>query len=198
MHAYTNIIHTISMLFIFSNNTKTAHLCQINNQAIRLELPKQTQSGLFENTPNNLIAQFQFLGLKNHGHTGPKHSNHLYGSWPKTKPSRRKLLPLGGCQNSPILVSMRSSSCEDKLSLLLRLKLPIRSSKNLERRLSFSLYNSLFLFSFMCFLPSPIPPVDPRWVKWDVISFHMLSPYWFPWISLSIYPSTLDLHPILW
>ena len=43
---------------------------------------------------------------------------------------------------------MRSLCREDELFLLLRLKLPVRSPRNLKRRWSLSLYNSLFPFLF--------------------------------------------------
>ena len=57
-------------------------------------------------------------------------------------------LPLRVSRNSPTSVSMRSPCREDKLFLLLCLKPPVRSPRNLERRRSLSLYNYLFPFIF--------------------------------------------------
>ena len=61
--------------------------------------------------------------------------------------SRRKPTSWSFCQNSPTPVSMRSPCRKVELFLLLRLKPSVRSSGNLERRWSLSLYNSLFLSS---------------------------------------------------
>ena len=64
-------------------------------------------------------------------------------------------LPLGVYRNSPFLVSTCSSCRKEGLFLLLHRKPTVRSSKNLERRQSFSLYFffSLLSLSFLCFLP---------------------------------------------
>ena len=119
------------------------------------------------------------LGKNNHHTTLRVESNQ----------SRRRPTSRIFCQNSPTPVSMRSPCREVELFLLLRLKSPVRSSGNLERRWSLSLSLKLSLFiplSFLLFFFPPIPLLGSRWAK--SLSSHLPHVKFSSSLKISPYP----------
>ena len=133
------------MLFTFSNNTNSTHgsinsstislrTIQNKRRSLALECPKtihnlvQTvlkQSQHFSTQSQHFSTQSHSVGLKHMAISAPTIATIWMALSQRLNQVGEKLLPLGVCQNFPIPVSMRSSICEDKLSLLLHLKPPV-------------------------------------------------------------------------
>ena len=120
-------------------------------------LLQKSVPGLSKTVPESLTHYPKVLGRFTWPLTASHNPCHLNVPYTWIKPSGRKPLPLGVCRNYPTSVSMRSPCREDELFLFLRLKTPIRSSGNLERRWSLSLQLFLSTLVFLSLSPFPSP-----------------------------------------